>query len=149
VIVFFVAGKPETKGSTRAFMRPGMRHPVITNMNPRAKSWAAVVTSFAVDAMGSRDPMLGEVELRLRFSMPRPQAHYRTGKHAHELRPDAPTRCAKQPDLDKLVRCAADALTGVVFRDDAQVVRIVAEKVYDERPGVHVEVSWSPCEPVR
>jgi Holliday junction resolvase RusA-like endonuclease len=144
VIGFFVAGKPETKGSLRAFMPKGWKRPVLTNMNPRAKAWAAVISAVALDAMtqGERDVIQDEVELRLSFKMPRPKAHYRTGRHADKLRPDAPERPATTPDLDKLVRCAADALTGVVFRDDSQVVRLVAEKVYGQTPGVWVEVYW-------
>ena len=36
------------------------------------------------------------------------------------------------PDIDKLARCALDALTGIVFRDDAQIVDLHATKRYGE-----------------
>jgi Holliday junction resolvase RusA-like endonuclease len=45
------------------------------------------------------------------------------------------------PDLDKLVRAILDSLTGVVWRDDAQVVDIVARKVYAETPGVDIAIT--------
>lgn len=35
---------------------------------------------------------------------------------------------------------ALDAMTAVVFRDDSQVVRIVAQKRYDDTPGVAVSI---------
>ena len=34
----------------------------------------------------------------------------------------------------------ADAFNGVVWRDDSQVVRVVSEKRYSDRPGVLVTV---------
>ena len=34
----------------------------------------------------------------------------------------------------------ADAFNGVVWRDDSQVVRVVSEKRYNDRPGVLVTV---------
>jgi Holliday junction resolvase RusA-like endonuclease len=45
------------------------------------------------------------------------------------------------PDLDKLIRAILDALTGVVWRDDGQVVDIVASKVYADTPGVDVVIT--------
>jgi len=39
-ITFRVYGIPQTKGSTKVFMRPGMRYPIITNDNTKNKSWA-------------------------------------------------------------------------------------------------------------
>lgn len=40
-----------------------------------------------------------------------------------------------RPDLDKLIRAVLDALTGVAFVDDSQVVEIHASKHYGE-PGM-------------
>ena len=34
----------------------------------------------------------------------------------------------------------ADAFNGVIWRDDSQVVRVVSEKRYSDRPGVLVTV---------
>jgi Holliday junction resolvase RusA-like endonuclease len=45
-----------------------------------------------------------------------------------------------KPDLDKLARSTADALTGVLYVDDAQVVSYELHKVYGEPECVHVHV---------
>ena len=45
------------------------------------------------------------------------------------------------PDVDKLIRGLLDALTGVAYVDDAQVIDIMAEKVYSDTPGVDVEIN--------
>ena len=57
------------------------------------------------------------------------------------LRPKTVTRPEPSvaPDLDKLIRGVLDALTAVVYRDDSQVTRITAQKVYGERPGVWIQ----------
>ena len=43
----------------------------------------------------------------------------------------------RRPDLDKLQRAVLDALTGVLFSDDGQVVQLAAVKQYGQ-PGVHI-----------
>jgi len=45
-----------------------------------------------------------------------------------------------KPDLDKYVRAVMDALTGVAYADDAQVVSLYAEKVYGAKPGVFISI---------
>ncbi|MDR1647770.1 MAG: RusA family crossover junction endodeoxyribonuclease, partial [Zoogloeaceae bacterium] len=47
---------------------------------------------------------------------------------------------AKRPDLDNVVKSVCDAMNGVVFRDDAQIVRLTAEKIYAECPCVRVQI---------
>ena len=45
-----------------------------------------------------------------------------------------------RPDLDNLVKALTDACNGIVWRDDAQIVRLMAEKRYGEQPGAVVSV---------
>lgn len=47
-----------------------------------------------------------------------------------------------RPDLDKLVRSCLDAMTGVIYADDSQVVRVTASKRWAdaEGPGARVIV---------
>ena len=44
--------------------------------------------------------------------------------------PKRVTRPTKKPDTDKLLRAVLDSLTGIGYEDDAQVVRVIAEKQY-------------------
>jgi crossover junction endodeoxyribonuclease RusA len=140
-VSFFAAGKPETKGSARAFVVKGRA--VITNANPRAKTWAGIVTTQALDAMGRVAPFPGPVDLYVKFTLPRPKSHYRTGRHGHLLREDAPSMHSGKPDLDKLLRCLKDSLTGVCYGDDGQVWSVTAFKQYGERLGASVVVCRS------
>jgi len=134
MIQFFVPGQPGTKGSARAFVVRGRA--IITNDSRKAKPWAAAVSAAAHEAMGGNPPMQGPVRVSLCFYLPRPKSHYLRG----QLRTDAPAYCPKRPDLDKLTRCTWDALTGIVFSDDAQVVLEYGSKLYANGP-VGCEIS--------
>lgn len=83
-----------------------------------------------------REPFTGPVAMQIIFYMPRPKSHFRTGKYAGELKPNAPvfsTSCASG-DIDKLARCTLDGLSakcgGNVIADDSLVVKLSVEKRY-------------------
>jgi Holliday junction resolvase RusA-like endonuclease len=149
-VEFVVYGVPIPKGSTKAFFRPGMRFPVVTNDNAKSKPWQESVVAAARDAIGAGPPLDEPVAVAIRFFMPRPKTAPR--------RVVQPT---KKPDLDKLVRCVEDGLTRAgVYRDDSQVVVIIARKEFagghsdpagehglprasiEVGPLSHIESSW-------
>lgn len=49
-------------------------------------------------------------------------------------------RPAKKPDIDNVVKSILDALNGVAYHDDTQVVAVFAEKFYSDTPRVEVEI---------
>lgn len=106
----------------------------------RLEVWRGGIRDVASRFMGTRTPMAGAVSVRLVLTFPRLTAHFRTGRHRDELRPDAPRWMATVPDADKCARSCLDALSGVAFRDDRQVARLVVEKQYGDVPGVFVSV---------
>jgi len=87
--------------------------------------WRSSIGLAAV-AQGSKK-IEGPVAIALDFYMLKPRT----------VKRDMPT---VPPDLDKLIRAVLDALTGIVYLDDAQVVEIAASKSYDEEPGVDIKV---------
>jgi Holliday junction resolvase RusA-like endonuclease len=81
-------------------------------------------------------PLAGAVACEITFRMPRPQGHYGTGRNAGQVRKGAPDFPASKPDLDKLCRAVLDGLTdGGAWKDDGQVVMLLAGKIYPE-PGM-------------
>lgn len=164
---FIVYGSPAPQGSKTAFAnhyqdarRCGSchRNHLVSisqvESSKAVKPWRALVTDAAktavFDAGQENFPVTGAVLVRVVFSLERPKGHYRTGRFAHELRPDAPARPdAKKLDLDKLCRAVLDALTGTAFTDDSLVVELAASKVYAggrgrrvlDRPGAWICVS--------
>lgn len=138
-VTFFVPGIPKTAGSKRAFMRPVMRFPVIVDDCKRGADWKGDVKAFAVEHwtdMPTRDP----VRVRFTFSLPRPDCHFGSGKNSGTLKKSAPSYHVKKPDVDKMSRAIMDALTGIVWRDDAQVVAKLVTKDYAPKPGVEVVI---------
>ena len=76
------------------------------------------------------DPLLvGPLRLELLFEIRRPQSCRK-----RDVWRD------KKPDLDNLIKAVTDAMTGVIWRDDAQIVALMAEKPYSDSPGVTVTV---------
>ena len=124
MISFTVAGVPAPQGS-KTRTRWGMRED-----NPNTKPWRGAVASDATDAMAGQPPLTGPLVLTAVFYFPRPKSHYRTGKHAGQLRSDAPSWHSIKPDGDKLVRAIGDALTGIVARDDSQFAIGRWQKLY-------------------
>lgn len=121
---FTVIGIPQPKGSTRAFMRPGGRFPIVTSDNPKVKAWQKVVGLGAIAARGAGvKPADGAIELEVAFFLARPLRLAKKGTPPHLTR----------PDVDKLTRAVGDALTGICWHDDGQVVRLVASKAYAEQ----------------
>lgn len=133
-LLFEVIGIAQPKGSTRAFVplswakrAVAANHQpraVITSDNPRVRAWAELVAEAARTVAGE-GLLLGALALEITFYLPRPPSLPR--RVVHHL---------KKPDLDKLIRATNDALTGVLYRDDSQLVEIRASKRY--APGITV-----------
>lgn len=132
---FVVYAKPEPQGSTRAFMRRGMRFPVVISDNKGLKSYRQQVSLCAIGAMNAngRQPIPRKVPVgvKLRFYFKRPESKSKKSE------------MVVRPDVDKISRSVFDALTGIVYFDDSQVVSLDAKKEYGlpERTEITVEAS--------
>lgn len=141
-IRFTVLGLAQPAGSKRAFaIRNGRGEivtrengaPVIavTDDNPKGKQWKSRVADAARAAYSG--PLLdGPLKVEMRFIVPRPKGHYGSGRNASFLRESAPEFPTVKPDVLKLARATEDALTGVIWRDDAQTVILGLTKEYGE-----------------
>ncbi len=125
----FVHGDPKPKGSKRAFVVKGRA--VVVDASKDTKSWEGRLVEEIVARGEGVDRELYDkpVDVSLLFHLRRPKsAKKRRWPHV-------------KPDIDKLCRTVLDALvTAGVIRDDAQVVSLSADKQYDDRPGVLIDV---------
>lgn len=133
-----VRGLPRPQGSMRLHTLPGgataARYPAVVY------AWRAQVQQAVAEL--EAEPFCGPVELRLGFDLPRPAGHYGTGRNSQAIKASSPGFPAVMPDLDKLVRCIADAVTDAgLWKDDAQVCLITAAKRYATPPGVHITIT--------
>lgn len=122
----FVPGRPAPQGS-----KDHVGNGIMVESSKAVAPWRTLVAWSAAKEW-HRAPLLQAVYLQLEFVMPRPA---RTPKQT----PPA----IKRPDVDKLERAIFDALTGVCWKDDSQVVDAHATKriaEIDELPGVHIVI---------
>lgn len=94
-------------------------------------------------AMEGRGQLQGPTRVRIRAFMQTPQAiakHRSKGPAAEagHLRP------VTKPDADNFAK-VIDALNGIVWPDDNQVVELTVEKFYSERPRLELEASELPA----
>lgn len=135
-ISFRVTGRPKPGGSKRGFVRGGRAVVVEASKNV---PWIEAV-KFAAQSE-YQGPLLDEpLALSVDFYFARPKGHFGTGKNAGNLKPSAPSFPAKMPDLSKIVRSTEDAMTGVIYRDDALIVTQSFTKRYsiDGREGAEI-----------
>jgi len=139
VIEFTVYGQPEPAGSKRAFVNKHTGRASVSDANPRAKGWKSRVTDEAIAATNGQPLLDGPLLVELLFVLPRPKGHF--GKRG--LLPSAPLFPTVRPDVLKLARGVEDAMSGVVYRDDAQIVRESLVKLYGEPARCEVRVTAS------
>lgn len=111
---FRIYGNPVAQGRPR-FYRAGNRVGVYDP--DKSKSWKNNVISQTID----RKPEFykGAIHMTLHFLMPRPKSLPK--KVIHHI---------KRPDLDNLAKSIKDALTGICFKDDSQIVSLMVTKKY-------------------
>lgn len=136
-VEFHVSGIPAPAGSKKAFSfrrKDGRLGVSVSPASARSKPWMAVVSVAAAKYVAA--PFVGPVVLELEFVMPRPKNHFRTGKHEGEIKLSKRSSAhITTPDLTKLVRCAEDAMKGVAWNDDSQVVSQITTKRYASQNG--------------
>lgn len=79
----------------------------------------------------------GALDLRIKayFGVPKSDSAKTTlQKLANVIRP------TKKPDMDNIVKIVADALNGVAFRDDSQIVDCMVRKFYSDSPRVEITI---------
>lgn len=158
-LCFWTPGIPQTAGSkasgvSHRFDKATGRYEPVRRANGKlmtftkesgdkdAKAaWRADVREAARRAIADSnvEPWFGEQPLEVEFTFvrARPGSHYGSGRNADVLkdrfRDHLPTG---RPDALKLARAAEDALTGVVWRDDAQIVVETLRKVFSNQAGM-------------
>ena len=145
---FFVPGRAAPGGSKRGFYSPKLKRVLMTPASKATKPWMAIVSAYAMEAMNAAGQAVSNIQtvamlVWIEFLMERPKKHFRTGKHAGELRPDAQKWHTVKPDLTKLCRSTEDAMSGIVWRDDSLIAMHNLQKRYanpNETPGAHVKV---------
>ncbi len=142
VLELWVPGVAKPGGSKRAYIRRKGGQVVGVGVADQSEKsdWRQRVAFFAREAFDG-EPLDILLEVSFRFVRVRPCNHFGTGRNAGVLKASAPDRPGTQPDGLKLTRLAEDALTGIVWTNDARIVRHVIDKDYGPEPGVRITVT--------
>jgi Holliday junction resolvase RusA-like endonuclease len=133
ILTIRVVGTPAPQGSKKGFYNKATGRVIVTEDSKRVRPWRDAVVSAALEAREQAGGLTlgGALDVRLTFLLNRPKGHYGTGRNALVVRGSAPTYPTVKPDIDKLTRSTLDALVdALVFRDDNQVVSLLAFKLY-------------------
>lgn len=141
-IEFFVPGIPAPGGSKRfvGFGKRTGRAILIDDAGERNKNWRTSVAQVGTSAING-DLLAGPLQVTMEFVMPRPKGHF-TSKG--QLRSAAPLSPTTKPDVLKLARSTEDALTSVIWNDDAQTVLLNLTKRFaapGEGAGARIRVN--------
>ena len=98
----------------------------------KTQDFETEVREAAKQAM-TREPLEGPLAVYLYFRLPIPQSYSKKRSAACLTGSERPT---KKPDLDNLAKSVLDALNGVIYLDDSQIVSLHMTKVYSQHPGI-------------
>lgn len=133
----FISGMPAGQGNLRRNPSGGLYE-----AGKATRPWKAAIAAAVDEWLAGAPATRHEVHLLARFQFVRPLSHL---KKSGGLASGAPPAMTRNPDIDKLCRALLDALTGVLYVDDALVSRLTAYKEYGDRAGL--ELSWHVVEP--
>lgn len=82
-------------------------------------------------------PLSGQLTVNLKFYR---HVQSSVSKKERKLRLIGAHRPTVKPDVDNYIKSTLDGLNGLLWEDDNQIVKIVAEKYYSDHPRVEIEV---------
>lgn len=134
MIQFSVPGLPIAKGRAKVSTFGGHVRMITPDKTVRYESTVAL---FARQAMGDRSQFDCAVLLSLVLHMPVPLSWSKKKQAAALLGQVWPT---SKPDCSNVLKAIEDAMNGIVYRDDSQIVVLSVRKVYGDHPRADVSV---------
>lgn len=125
----------EIPGEPVAKQRPRVMRSGITFTPKKTLNYETLVKELFII---SKQPMLeGELKATIiaNFQIPK------SATKAKRVRMEGGLiRPVKRPDLDNIAKAVLDALNGLAYQDDSQIVRLVVEKYYSAIPGAEITI---------
>lgn len=136
---FTVPGKPMAKQRPRIYNGHGVTPAQTVNYEVLVRQMYS--SKYAGKML--EGPLLIRVEAYFQI------AKSRSGAQAQRMR-DGGIRPTSRPDWDNIGKIVSDALNGIAYHDDSQIVEAMVEKWYSSNPRVEVlikELEVLPFEP--
>jgi Holliday junction resolvase RusA-like endonuclease len=114
------------------------RHSVRMYSPAEVRKWQAEARYLAAQHMKGQMPLKGQllVDIRVHLappaSMPKKKLALALAGLIHPI---------TRPDCDNYAKSTLDALNGICWLDDAQIVHLTVSKHYSEKPRVEIDIS--------
>lgn len=136
-ILFLIPGEPTAQGRPRF----SNRGPYVKAYDPeKSRNYKAFVKCIAMDAMHAHNglqPLETPINVNIKAFIGIPASKSKKFKAAALEGVQRPT---KKPDCDNIAKIILDALSGIVYKDDKQIVSLLVEKFYADNPRVEVKI---------
>jgi len=133
-VSFIIEGDPVAKGRPK-FARRGKFVSVYTPK--KTKTYEDKVAEVARIAMGDQEPLETPVTVSIMIYFPVPASY---SKKRREACLNQTEMHLKRPDMDNVYKAITDAMNGIVYQDDCQIVSMHVDKVYADVGSVSVYV---------
>ncbi len=132
MITFKVDGDPVGKQRARYAKRGNF---VQTYTPDKTRNYESSIKEAAIEAMGSSEALETPVTLYLYIRAPILKS---LPKKRLEACLNGLEKPIKKPDASNVLKSVEDAMNGVVYKDDSQIVNIHVTKVYSSQSGIDV-----------
>jgi Holliday junction resolvase RusA-like endonuclease len=132
MVTFKVDADPVGKQRARYAKRGNF---VQTYTPDKTRNYESLIKEAAIEAMGSSEPLETPVTLYLYIRAPIPKS---LPKKRIEACLNGLEKPIKKPDASNVLKSVEDAMNGVVYKDDSQIVNIHVSKVYSSVSGVDI-----------
>lgn len=137
MIKFTIPGEPQGKARARTFYHQKANR--VVSMTPeKTQNYENLIKMVATQEQEDKpipavEPL--EITIKAYYSIPNSDS-----KKKKQMKLDGLIRPTKKPDADNVCKVVCDALNGVCYKDDTQIVKAIIEKYYSEKPRVEVEI---------
>lgn len=135
MICFTVEGEPVAKGRARVTTKGGFARAYTP---AKTVEYEKVVAMAGKIAMAGRKPLEGPLVMGLSIYRSIPKSW---GKKDRQLAIQGDIYPVSKPDSDNVCKGVSDALNGVAYVDDSQIVDHIISKRYSEFPRIVVRIS--------
>ena len=125
-----IDGVPVAKGRPR-FSRYGAYTP------KKTQEYEEYVKMCWVAKYGGVQPSEQPLEMNIVFYMPIPKS---VNKKQRAEMLDGKIKHTKKPDIDNLIKSVLDALNGIAYSDDSQIIKVTAVKRYAETGSTELTI---------
>lgn len=135
-VSFIVPGVAVPKARPRVTRRNGK---AMTYTPEKTVSFENLVSWTAQQAMKEYgcDLNSGPLRAEIGIALPVPSSW---GKKVTEAALNGSVAPTKKPDMDNILKALFDAMNGIVFKDDSQVVEILSWKFYAATPETRISI---------